>query len=179
MRPAAPNYLSSLSCSSPRIPCFPGVCKVTRLGAERRPIHIPSVNHRNESQSLSLSPPAARDERCAKVTLMPSVLSDPQTTKLRVLNTSHVEELDRTGSAQCNLRPPFPANDNLQPWPTTPFSENDSPAPSELGWRLESYPAEIVKLPPARKDMIFAFALVAALFLIAWFYALSFPPVRK
>jgi hypothetical protein len=110
---------------------------------------------------------------------MPSVLPDPQTTKVRMLNTSHVEELDRTGSAQCNLRPPFPANDSPQPWPTTPFSEDVSLVQGELGWRLEPYPAEIVKLPSARKDMIFAFALVAALVLIAWFYALSFTTVRE
>jgi hypothetical protein len=101
---------------------------------------------------------------------MPGVSSDPQTTKVRMF-TSHVEELHLTDSAQCNLRPSIPANDNLQPWPTTPFSEDDSAAR-----RLKSYPDEIVKIPSAREDMIFAFALVAALVLTAWSYALSFPP---
>jgi hypothetical protein len=85
-------------------------------------------------------------------------------------NTSHVEDWRRTDSAQCNLRPSIPANDNLQPVPTTPFSEDDFAAQ-----RLGAYPDEIVKLPSARENMIFAFALVAALVLIAWFYALSLP----
>jgi hypothetical protein len=85
-----------------------------------------------------------------------------------MLNTSHVEELQRTDSAQCNLRPSVPANDNLQQWPTTPFSVDDSAAQ-----RLKSYPDEIVKLPSARENMISAFAFVAAFVLIAWVYALS------
>ena len=105
---------------------------------------------------------------------MPSISSDPQTTKVRLMEPSYFDELRRR---DLRLRTTIPANDNHRPRLTDPFLDDVSAARRELGRWPEFLPKQSVEFPSIfpRKGMLFAFALATALIVIAWFYAVSFP----
>jgi hypothetical protein len=74
---------------------------------------------------------------------MPSISSDPQRTKVRMLDASAKELCDPD---QHTLLPPIPANDNAadRPWLTTPFSEDNLVAHEEPSGWLEPWREQVV-----------------------------------
>jgi|EndMetStandDraft_9_1072997.scaffolds.fasta_scaffold140039_1 hypothetical protein len=108
---------------------------------------------------------------------MLSISSDPQRTKVRMLDASAKELCDPD---QHTLLPPIPANDNAadRPWLTKPFSEDNLVAHEEpSGWQ-EPWREQVVESSDEAakgKAMILAFALGAVLVLMASFFALSLP----
>jgi hypothetical protein len=74
---------------------------------------------------------------------MPSISSDPQRTKVRMLDASAKELCDPD---QHTLLPPIPAKDNAadRPWLTTPFSEDNLVAHEEPSGWLEPWREQVV-----------------------------------